>query len=82
MKPRKNLDVRAWIVGHGLTYGEVAKELSMSNVTFSGMLQMELTDDVKRAILQAAERVFERNSKGNEDEEDLLTDRDKALLPG
>lgn len=81
MKPRKNLDIRAWIVGHGLTYGEVAKEIPISNSGFSGMLQMELKDGMKDEILQAAKRALLKKERGMCDEESLLANRSQTLLP-
>ncbi len=81
MKPRKNLELRAWIVGHGLTYGDVAKEIPMSNSSFSGMLQMELTDEVKQAVLKAAERALSKKEGVEVNEEGVLENREEALLP-
>lgn len=79
--PRKNLDIRAWIVGHGLTYTEVAKEIPMSNAGFSGMLQRELAKKEKQEIIQAAKRALLKRERGISDEESLLEDREKTLLP-
>jgi hypothetical protein len=83
MKPRKNLDVRAWIVGHGLTYKEVAKEIPISNAGFSGMLQMELTQGMKDEIMQAAKRALLKKEKEVvfTNEEGVFEDRQEALLP-
>lgn len=81
MKPKKNLDLRAWIVGHGLTYKEVAKEIPISNAGFSGMLQRELAKKEKQEIIQAAKRALLKKERGISDEEGLLEDREKALLP-
>lgn len=81
MKPKKNLDIRAWIVGHGLTYKEVAKEIPISNAGFSGMLQRELAKKEKQEIIQAAKRALLKKERGISDEEGLLEDREKALLP-
>ena len=81
MKPKKNLDLRAWIVGHGLTYKEVAKEIPISNAGFSGMLQRELAKKEKQEIIQAAKRALLKKERGIRDEESILEDREKALLP-
>ncbi len=81
MKPKKNLDLRAWIVGHGLTYKEVAKEIPISNAGFSGMLQRELAKKEKQEIIQAAKRALLKKERGISDEESILEDREKALLP-
>lgn len=81
MKPRKNLDLRAWIVGHGLTYGEVAKEIPLSLAGFSGMLQRELAKNEKQEIIQAAKRALLKKERGMEDEKGVLEDRKEALLP-
>ena len=81
MKPRKNLDLRAWIVGHGLTYGEVAKEIPLSLSGFSGMLQRELAKKEKQEIIQAAKRALLTKERGMEDEKGVLEDRKEALLP-
>lgn len=81
MKPKKNLDLRVWIVGHGLTYKEVAKEIPISNAGFSGMLQRELAKKEKQEIIQAAKRALLKKERGISDEEGLLEDREKALLP-
>lgn len=81
MKPKKNLDLRAWIVEHGLTYKEVAKEIPISNAGFSGMLQRELAKKEKQEIIQAAKRALLKKERGISDEEGVLEDREKALLP-
>lgn len=81
MKPKKNLDLRVWIVGHGLTYKEVAKEIPISNAGFSGMLQRELAKKEKQEIIQAAKRALLKKERGISDEESILEDREKALLP-
>lgn len=81
MKPRKNLDLRAWIVGHGLNYKDVAKEIPISNAGFSGMLQRELAKKEKQEIIQAAKRALLKRERGISDEESILEDREKALLP-
>ncbi len=81
MKPRKNLDLRAWIVGHGLTYGEVAKEIPLSLAGFSGMLQRELAKKEKQEIIQAAKRALLKKERGIENEKGVLEDRKEALLP-
>ncbi len=81
MTARKNLDVRAWIVGHGLTYGEVAKQIPISPAGFSQMLQRELAKKEKQEILHAAKRALLVKEKGELFDEDLLEDREKTLLP-
>lgn len=68
MKAKKNLDVRAWIVGHGLTYMEVAKEIPMSKSAFSLMLQSELAKSEKQMIIQAAKRAMLRKEREITDE--------------
>ena len=76
MKPRKNLDVRAWIIGHGLTYKEVAKEIPVSSSAFSAMLQMELTKGMKQEIIQAAKRATLKKERADIfNEKDVLEDR-------
>lgn len=81
MKAKKNLDIRAWIVGHGLTYSEVAKEIPLSNSGFSSMLQRELAKKEKQEIIQAAKRALLKRERGISDEEGVLADREKTLLP-
>ena len=76
MTPRKNLDVRAWIVGHGLTYGEVAKQIPISGSAFSVLLQSELTKGMKKEIIIAAKKALLVKERGLEDEE-----KDNTLLP-
>lgn len=81
MKERKNLDIRAWIVGHGLTYGEVAKQIPISNAGFSTMLQRELDKSEKREIIQAAKRALLIRERGLENEEGIYPSGTKTLLP-
>ena len=81
MKPRKNLELRAFIIGSGLTYGEVAKEIPISNAGFSAMLQMELNDGMKDEIMQAAKRALLKKERGMRDEESVLANRSQTLLP-
>ena len=81
MKERKNLDIRAWIVGHGLTYTEVAKQIPISNAGFSTMLQRELDKSEKKEIIQAAKRALLIRERGLENEEGLYPGCDQTLLP-
>lgn len=81
MTKRNNLDVRAWIVGHGLTYTEVAKEIPISNSGFSGLLQKELTKGMKTEIIQAAKRALLKKERGMKDEEGSVENREQTLLP-
>lgn len=81
MKPRKNLELRAFIIGNGLTYTEVAKEIPISNAGFSAMLQMELNEGMKDEIMQAAKRALLKKERGMCDEESLLENRTQTLLP-
>ena len=81
MKPRKNLELRAFIIGNGLTYGEVAKEIPISNAGFSAMLQMELNDGMKDEIMQAAKRALLKKERGMCDEESVFKNRSQTLLP-
>ena len=81
MKPRKNLELRAFIIGNGLTYTEVAKEIPISNAGFSAMLQMELNQGMKDEIMQAAKRALLKKERGMCDEETVLANRSQTLLP-
>lgn len=81
MKERKNLDIRAWIVGHGLTYTEVAKQIPISNAGFSTMLQRELDKSEKKEIIQAAKRALLIRERGLENEEGIYPGCDQTLLP-
>lgn len=81
MTPRRNLDIRAWIVGHGLTYKEVAKQIPLSNAGFSLLLQRELTKGMKKEIIQAAKRALLIKERGLENEEGVYPGCDKTLLP-
>ena len=81
MKERKNLDIRAWIVGHGLTYTEVAKQIPISNAGFSTMLQRELDKSEKKEIIQAAKRALLVKERGLENEEGVYPGCDQTLLP-
>ena len=68
-KPKRNLGLRSYIVGQGVTYGEVAEQMYMSKSSFSQMLQKELTEEQKVEIKHATdavvilERHYERESK-------------------
>ena len=81
MKPRKNLELRAFIIGNGLTYTEVAREIPISNAGFSAMLQMELNEGMKDEIIAAAKRAMFKKEKGLCDEESVLENRSHTLLP-
>ena len=81
LKERKNLDLRAWIVGHGLTYGEVAKQIPISNAGFSTMLQRELDKSEKKEIIIAAKRALLIKERGLENEEGVYPCGNEALLP-
>ena len=68
-RPKRNLGLRSYIVGQGVTYGEVAKQMYMSKSSFSQMLQKDLTEEQKAEIKNATdavvilERHYERESK-------------------
>lgn len=81
MKPRRNLELRAFIIGNGLTYKEVAEQIPISNAGFSAMLQMELNEGMKEEIMQAAKRALLQKERGMCDEESLLENRSQTLLP-
>lgn len=81
MNARKNLEIRAFIVGSGLTYKEVAEEIPISNAGFSAMLQKELSKGMKEEIIAAAKRALFKKEKGICDEEGLLANRSQTLLP-
>lgn len=81
MKARKNLDIRAFIVGNGLTYKEVAEQIPISNAGFSAMLQKELSKGMKEEIVAAAKRAMFKKEKGVCDEEGVLANRSQTLLP-
>ena len=55
--PKKNLEIRCYIVGQGVTYGAVAKELYMSKSAFSQMLNRELTEDQIIEIRNATNKI-------------------------
>lgn len=65
-KPKRNLELRSFIVGQGVTYGEVAKQMYMSKSAFSQMLQKDLTEEQTAEIRNATntivilERHYER----------------------
>lgn len=56
-EPRKNLPIRNYILGQGVTYQEVAKKIHMSNSAFSMMLQRDLSDEQVIEIKQATDEI-------------------------
>lgn len=70
-KPKKNLDLRVFILKNGLTYTEVAREIPVSLPCFSMMLQRELAKSEKEEIRQAAKRALLKKESEvfNEDKE-------------
>ena len=64
MKQKNNIEVRGWIIGHGLTYKEVAREIPISQAGFSAMLQKELSKGMKREIINAAKKAMLRKEQG------------------
>ena len=78
MKQRNNLDVRGWIIGHGLTYGEVAKEIPISQSGFSSLLQSELSKGMKREIINAAKKALLRKERSDIFNGEHETQKDKV----
>lgn len=57
IEPRKNLSLRNYILGQGVTYQEVAKKMYMSNSSFSTLLQRELSEAQVLEIKHATDEV-------------------------
>lgn len=63
IKPRKNLPLRNYILGQGITYQEVARKMYMSNASFSAMLQRNLTESQVAEIKHATDEIV--SSRGD-----------------
>ena len=64
--PPQNLEVRALIVGNGISYGELAKAIPVSQQTLSGWLRYELRGWQKDEILRAIDRIKAERGRNEE----------------
>lgn len=55
-KTRKNLDIKVAIAAAGLYHYEVAQELGIKENAFSQLLRRDMTDDEKKAVLDAVQK--------------------------
>lgn len=60
-KPKKNLKLRASIVGAGIEYKEVAAEMGVNKTELSRLLSTDLSEEKERRIKNAIKAIKERN---------------------
>ena len=69
VRPRKNLELRAYLMENDITMTEIANAIYVSNSTLSTWFATPLSEETKDEIMSAAKRILAKRDLGVNDYE-------------